>query len=99
MPSPKILEFLALDALAPEEQEETLLALSDLVFKSSLARMVQMMDDTTKEDFTALCARDASEEELQAFLRARVPGADTAVRETMGEIESDLAALDIPAAA
>lgn len=95
----ELLSALNLEAFTLEEQEEMLLTLSDLVFRGTIIRLIEAMDDKTRTDFMALCDADASGEEVQAFLEARVPGADDAVRETVAEIAHDMAALDIPAPA
>ena len=88
-----ILDALDFVALAPEEQEELLLDINELVFKGSMVRLVEHMDDGTREEFDALISRDPDEEELQAFLAERVPGADEIVAETVEELRDDILAV------
>lgn len=79
--------------LAPEEQEELLLDLGDLVFQGTMLRLMERMDDAASDAFSDLLDKDPSEEELEAFLKAHVPDADAAVAETLAEIRSDILAV------
>lgn len=96
--STSLLNTLGLDALAPAEQEEMLLTLSNLVFRGAMVRFVERMDDKAREDFTKLMEQGADGASVESFLRERVPGADGAVQETIDEIAADMATLAIPAA-
>lgn len=91
-----LLEALNLSAFSSEEQEELLLTLSDLVFRGALVRLVERMDDKTRLDFSVLCVKGASSEDMAKFIQERVPGADAVVRETIDELTADVAALNIP---
>lgn len=82
----KLLTALDLESLPPEEQEAFLADISDLVFEDSLTRMVEAMDQKTREDFGALMESDAEEDAVEAFLKERVPGADQAVADAMAEL-------------
>ncbi|HPG65176.1 MAG TPA: hypothetical protein PLE82_07550 [Saccharofermentans sp.] len=88
-----IAEALDLEALLPEEQEEILLELNSLVFKGSLLRLIERMDEKTKEDFNALMDTEPEEEMVLAFLESRVPDADKAVTETLEELTGDILAV------
>ncbi len=96
-PQAYILDALNLDAYPAHEQEELLLTLSNLVFKSAFLRVVAGMDDATRDEFAALLEAEAAPEVLDDFLAKRVPGAETAAKDALDDLASDLAALDIPA--
>jgi hypothetical protein len=87
-----LFDALSIEDLAPEEQEDLLLELEELVFKGTMLRLVERMDDDTRDAFDALMAGDPSEEEVQAFLDTNVPGADQAVEETIAELTNDILA-------
>jgi len=87
-----LLEALDLQELEPEEQEEILLDLNTLVFEGTLLRLIERMDEKTKDDFNMLMDTDPEEEVVTAFLEERVPGAEKAVEETLEEITSDILA-------
>jgi len=87
-----ILKALDIAQLPPEAQEEILLDLGDLVFHGSILRLIERMDEKTKEDFDALLERNSSEEDVMAFLQERVPDADSAVQETIEDLRSDILA-------
>jgi len=76
--------------LPEEEQGGMLESLGDLVFKESLMRAVEAMDEPTKKEFEALLERDASEDEVIAFLDKRVPNAAALVDEAAKEITGDI---------
>lgn len=88
-----ILDALNFTALEQEEQQELLLDLHELIFKSTFLRLLERMDEQTREEFTALLDRDASEEEVQGFLELKVPDADSAVEEAVQELTSDILTL------
>ncbi len=88
-----ILDALNLDAFEPEEQQEMLLTLSDLIFRGSLVRLIERMDEQTKTDFSALVEKGASGEEIEAFIKERVPEGDSAVTDTVKELAEDMAAV------
>jgi succinate dehydrogenase flavin-adding protein (antitoxin of CptAB toxin-antitoxin module) len=89
----QLLEALGIEELEPQEQEEILNDLGEIVFKGSLLRMFETMDEHTKEAFEKLLAADPSDEELQDFLAKNVPQADQAVNETVEELTSDILAV------
>jgi len=88
----EMINALDLASLSPEEQEAVLLDLNELVYKGTMLRLVEGMDDKTRLEFTALMESDASEEEVEAFLTERVPDADLAVTETVAELTNDILA-------
>lgn len=87
-----ILEALDIASLPPEEQEEILLDLNSLIFRGTLLRLIERMDDATRDEFTKLMETDADEDQIEAFLTERVPDADSAVRDTVKELTDDIVA-------
>ena len=88
-----ILEALDLPDLSPEEQEEMLTDLDEMIFQGTLVRLLEMMDEATQAEFEALMERDASPEELEAFLDKKVPNSKSAVEDTIREMTDDILAL------
>ncbi len=91
-----ILEALDISSLPAEEQEEILLDLNSLIFKGSLIRLIERMDEPTKDAFNVLMDTDPSEDEVETFLAKHVPDADAAVQETLDELASDILAVTGP---
>ena len=91
--SSSLLEALDIADLPLEEQEAVLLEINELVFKGSMLRMIEQMDEATSEAFTALMDSDADEEAVEAFLTKNVPGADQAVLDTITELTDDILAV------
>lgn len=92
-PTEKLFESLNLPAYTPKEQEQLLVDVSDTIFKGTLVRIIERMDTTTRDDFTALMEKDADGEEVAAFLKERVPESDKATLEAVREVTEDIAAL------
>ncbi|HQU07642.1 MAG: hypothetical protein B7X04_02075 [Parcubacteria group bacterium 21-54-25] len=87
---------LDLSEYPPAEQEQILLDLSDTIFEGTLIRLIERMDQKTRDDFEKLMERDASEEEVSTFLTEHVPDADEIMLETVRAITKDVAALGEP---
>lgn len=88
-----LLDALRLEELLPQEQEELLLDLSSLIFKGSLLRMMDTMNESTRQALSDLIEQDISEEEVQAFLKEKVPEADQAVIDTVKDLTDDILAV------
>jgi non-homologous end joining protein Ku len=86
-------DALGLEILEPAERIEILNDLNDLIFKGTVVRLLERMDDKQKDEFDGLMASDADEEEVMAFLENKVPGAEEAVEDTVAELESDILAV------
>ena len=46
-----LIDALGLDELSPEQQEELLLELNEVIFRGSLVRLIERMDESAKADF------------------------------------------------
>jgi hypothetical protein len=93
MKNSDILELIGIQELPVEEQEELLLDLGDIVFRGTMLRLIERMDDSTQEDFSKLMDTDPQEDEVMAFLKERVPESDQAVEETLADLRSDILAV------
>ena len=89
----KMVDALDISALPVEEQEELLLDLNSLIFRSSLVRMIENMDEATREEFSVLMDKNPDEEELEAFLLNRVPNAEESVQEAIETLADDILAV------
>lgn len=85
-----LLEVLDIEGLPPEEQEDLLLELNEIIFKGTFVKLLERMDDATKDDFDQLMSGEPSEDQVMAFLQERVPDADQAVEETIQELRDDI---------
>ncbi len=85
-----ILDALNFSALEPDEQQEMLMELHELIFKGTFIRLLERMDERSREEFTAMLEADASDEEVQGFIETKVPDAESAVLETVQELTSDI---------
>lgn len=88
-----IIDALQLDDLSEKEQEEILGDLDEVIFKGTIIRLLEQMDEKTRIEFEALLDQDAEEDEIQIFLEKHVPNADAAVQDTIAEITDDILAV------
>jgi hypothetical protein len=88
-----LLQATGIEHLEPEEQEEMLHELGELVQKGTMVRLVELMDEDTQADFEKLLDDDASESEIEAFLSERVSGSAHVAQEVVEEIRDDILAL------
>jgi hypothetical protein len=84
----QILDMLGIADLAPEEQEAALLDIEELIYKGTMVRLVERMDDQVRDKFEKLLESDADEEAVEAFLTEHVPDADQAVAEAVAELQN-----------
>lgn len=89
----QLLSALEVENLDPQEQEALLLELNEIVFRGSMIRLIEKMDEKSREEFAVLMEGDADEKAVEAFLMERVPDADKAVAETVAELTDDILAV------
>lgn len=88
--SEELLRALDLEALAPEEQEALMLELHDLIARGSILRLMERMDEGTKDRFAKLVEGTVSNEEIEAFIVQNVPDANAIVAETVRQLTDDI---------
>lgn len=88
-----LIDALDVAALPPEDQEALFLELHALVSQGSMIRLIERMDDATREEFVKLMDAGAEESAIESFLREKVPDADAAVAETVAELTDDILAV------
>ncbi|MDP3403018.1 MAG: DUF5663 domain-containing protein [bacterium] len=88
-----VLEALELNELPVEEQEALLVDLNELIFKGTMVRLIELMDESSRDEFAKLMESGADEAVVEAFLREKVPNADRAVEETVAELADDILAV------
>ena len=84
------MEALRLDELEVEDQEIILIEISTLVFEGTLSRIVERMDDDMRIHFAAFFEGNPSEDEMDQYLKERVPFADAMVEETVADMTRDI---------
>jgi succinate dehydrogenase flavin-adding protein (antitoxin of CptAB toxin-antitoxin module) len=85
-----ILDALNLKELPVEAQEQMLLELNDLVYKGTMTRLIEQMNEKTRNAFLKLLDENVSEVELGAFIEKHAPHVDDAVRDTLNELTNDI---------
>jgi hypothetical protein len=64
-----------------------------LIFKGTLVRLIERMDEPSRDEFNALLDSNPSEDAIQEYIQANVPDADSAVAETVAELTDDILAV------
>jgi hypothetical protein len=88
-----IIDALHISELLPEEQDEIIADLNELVFEGVLIRALEQMDTQTRAEFNELLDSDPDEEKLEDFLKENVPTFDESIADTIAEISSDILAV------
>jgi hypothetical protein len=91
-----VLDALALGEMTEEEQEEVLNDIGDIITEGTMVRLVEKMDDATRDAFTALLDTDPSEDAVEAYILEHVPDADAVVTEVVAELTRDIVAATQP---
>ena len=87
-----ILEALGVQDLTEEEQQNMLLDLQSLLFRGSIIRMLEQMNEQQKNAFNEYLEVNPSEEDMMAYLEKNVPDAEGAIRDTLAELKNDILA-------
>lgn len=88
-----LLDALELDALKPEEQEEILDDIGEIIAEGTMTRLMEQMDDATSAEFTKLLESEASEEQVDAFIKEHVPNSEQILQDTIDELQDDILAV------
>jgi hypothetical protein len=88
-----VMDALHIFELPEEEQEELLNDINELIFKGTLIRLLERMDEKTRDEFSKLLDQDAPEEVIESFIEKHVVNADTAVEEAIIELRDDILAV------
>ena len=89
-PTDQILDALDFAALPQDEQAALKDELADVVTRGALIRVLEGMDEATRDAFIDLTESGASEEEIEAFLAERAPHAAQAEAETLADLANDI---------
>lgn len=84
-----LVETLRLSELPKSEQEEVLLEVQDLVVQGALVKMLERMDESLKDEFSALIDGD-DEDAIEAFVEAHVPDADQIIEEAIADVTEEM---------
>jgi hypothetical protein len=79
--------------LSEKEQQEVLVELNELIFKGTMIRVMEQMDESVKDEFHALIDSNASQDEIIDFIEANVPDSDALVQETVTDLTNDILAV------
>ncbi|HRH55856.1 MAG TPA: DUF5663 domain-containing protein [Candidatus Paceibacterota bacterium] len=85
-----VLDALDIESLDPKEQEALLLDLNAIVYRGSMIRLMERMDDATRNKFDQLLQEAKTEEEIEEFLEIYVPNSGGIVEETIQELTDDI---------
>ena len=85
-----IMKDLGLDLLPPEERDEALLRVGNIIFKSVLLRVLDELDEKQKDAFDAtLDANPDNQEAVFEFLRSNVPDFDALVADVIAKFRQE----------
>ena len=86
-------DALDLSELPVEEQEEILVDINDLVLQATITKIIEVMDEKTRDEFSMLIDSGPSDEAVADFIEAHVPNSDELVQETIQDFADDILAV------
>ena len=95
-PTQDMLDVLGLSGLSEEEQQNLLIDMQELIFKGSIIRMLERMNEEEKDSFNAYLSSSPSEDAMMDYLEQHVPSAKEAILDTIADVKSDILAVTQP---
>ena len=88
-----ILDAVEFDGLTKQEQETFLLELNSVIYKGTVVRTLERMDEGTRRAWYELLRKNAPAEEQERFLTRKAPYAETALADTIETLAGDILAV------
>lgn len=86
-----LINALGLESLTETEQEEALLRIGNIIFQSTLMRVLEELDEAAKAELDKLLSLPSRDEEaILMFLRARVQNFDEIMNEEVVRFKSNV---------
>jgi hypothetical protein len=89
----QIANALEFDRMSQEEQEDTMVEISNLIFQGTMIKVMELMSEEDKNGLFALEDSQASEESITEYINAHVPNSDSLVKETIDDLVNDILAV------
>lgn len=86
----KILEYLGIEKVDEEKQNEMIAKIGELAFKQLFLETMDRLDEEKQQIFAELLEKEASSEEAEAFLRSAIPDYDQMAQKVVVDLMSDL---------
>jgi hypothetical protein len=84
-----ILKELGIDQLAPQRQEELLVAMTEVLLKRLTLRILEKLSDSQRKEFDIVCS-DGNPEIIQAFFTQNVPGYEKMIQEEINSFKQEM---------
>ncbi len=88
--SKNIIEELGLENVPPKRMEEILLAFGEIIQGRINIRMLDELSDADKDEFDKLLGSKAKPEELDSFLKSKIPDLENLVSQVVAETKQEL---------
>ena len=88
-----ISKALELDQLEEGERNDILADIGELIFRSSMVRFIERMDDQTKDKFDALMKRSPTDEAIAAFIEQHDADPNGVVSAAVQALTNDILAV------
>jgi len=84
-----ILKELGIDQLPQEKQEEVLAAMTEVLLKRIILRVLQGLSEAQRGEFEQLCAA-GDQEKVNQFLAKNVPNYEAVIKEEIGQFKNEM---------
>jgi len=86
----KILEYLGIEKVEQEKQDEMIAKIGEVAFKQLFLETMERLDEKQQKAFAKLLEKEASSEDMDAFLREAIPDYDAMAQKVIAELMEDL---------
>jgi hypothetical protein len=84
-----ILKELGISQLAPQRQEELLVAMTEVLLKRLTLRILEKLSDSQRKEFDVVCSY-GNAEKIQAFFTQNVPGYEQMIQEEINSFKQEM---------
>jgi len=88
--SKNIIEELGLENVPPKRTEELLLAFGEIIQGRINVRVLDELSDADKDEFDKLLGTKARPEELDSFLKSKIPDLENLVQQVIADTKHEL---------
>ncbi len=84
-----IIKELGIDQLPPEKQEEILTAMTEVILKRIILRVLENFDEAQKDEFEKVCSA-GDQDQVNNYLMANVPDYENVIKDEIAKFKSEM---------
>jgi len=85
---------LGLEKLPQEKQEELIAKMGEVILKKMFLKTVEKLDEDGRKHFEKMLEEKRTPEEIEEFLKVKIPDYDKVLEKIVGELKEELKAVN-----